>query len=322
MKVKIKDLEANPFRDIKNYPIDQGKIESLAKSINQTGFWDNILARKNNGKIQIAYGHHRLVILKKEFNPDHIVDIPVKDLDDATMIRIMVNENMQEWDTTPTIIDEAVRVTYEYLKNQFCLGKINTHKRGAIATVFKELPIPTKMENDPENGYRMSPLAKQISNWLNGNWNEYRVYSSLERLKLISEGILDKEAVEKLPTEKSARHFTSTVKRLKDVTPEQQRRAAEKIIEHQDFGQQSVQEAIIEEKYPYEEKEKKEREFAGFIEECSRLINTLNRKLETLINFKSDFDSAYYKETFARFSFDASIDLLRVRLKQLLEEDK
>ena len=36
------------------------KIESLAKSINQTGFWDNILARKKNGKIQIAYGHHRL----------------------------------------------------------------------------------------------------------------------------------------------------------------------------------------------------------------------------------------------------------------------
>ena len=44
MKVRIKDLVSNPFRDIKNYPIDLKKVESLAKSITETGFWDNILA--------------------------------------------------------------------------------------------------------------------------------------------------------------------------------------------------------------------------------------------------------------------------------------
>ena len=67
MKVKIKDLKPNPFRDMKNYPINQEKIQSLTNSINETGFWDNILARKNNGNIEIAYGHHRLVVLKKLF---------------------------------------------------------------------------------------------------------------------------------------------------------------------------------------------------------------------------------------------------------------
>jgi len=322
MKIKIQDLEPNPFRDMDHYPINEEKIQSLTNSINETGFWDNILARKKNGKIQIAYGHHRLVILQRDFKPDHIIDIPVRDLDDATMIRIMANENDESWAITPGIIDETIRVTYEYLKKSFFLKKMTHAWDKHEYFIFTKLPIPKLLKDDPENGYRKSPLIKQISNWLGGNWNEERIYYSFDRLKLIETGTLDKEAVEKLPMDTTARHFAGTVKRLKDVTPEQQRRAAEKIVERQDFGQQSVQEAIIEEKYPYEKKEEKEREFAFFIEECSKLINTLNRKLETLINFKSDFDSAYYKETFARFSFDASIDLLRVRLKQLLEEDK
>ncbi|GAH85311.1 unnamed protein product [marine sediment metagenome] len=54
MKVKIKDLEPNPFRDMDHYPINPEKIESLKNSISQTGFWDNILARKSNGKDSTA----------------------------------------------------------------------------------------------------------------------------------------------------------------------------------------------------------------------------------------------------------------------------
>ena len=49
MKIKIKDLTPNPFRDSEHYPIDQEKVESLKRSINKTGFWDNILAREKNG---------------------------------------------------------------------------------------------------------------------------------------------------------------------------------------------------------------------------------------------------------------------------------
>ena len=86
MKVQIKNLETNPYRDMENYPINEEKVQRLADSINQTGFWDNILARKQNGKIQIAYGHHRLVALRKVMKPTDEVDIPVKSLDEATMI--------------------------------------------------------------------------------------------------------------------------------------------------------------------------------------------------------------------------------------------
>ena len=153
MRIRIKDLKPNPFRDMKNYPINEQKVKSLTNSINQTGFWDNILARPKpnhtfmtekiidsdeeydqpeymhiiydeNGEeedyddpiFEIAYGHHRLVALKKLFKPDDYVDIPVKELDDSTMIRIMANENDENWGTSPKIIDETVRVTKKFLE--------------------------------------------------------------------------------------------------------------------------------------------------------------------------------------------------------------
>lgn len=115
MKVKIKELHPNPYRSIQSYPVDEQKVLSLMESIKQTGFWDNILARQIDGEIQIAYGHHRLTALRRLMDPEDEVDIPVKELDDATMIKIMANENMDDWKATPSVIDQTVKVTREFL---------------------------------------------------------------------------------------------------------------------------------------------------------------------------------------------------------------
>jgi len=50
MKIRIKDLEPNPFRDMKNYSFNQEKLSNLRDSIKNTGFWDNIMPGKVNGK--------------------------------------------------------------------------------------------------------------------------------------------------------------------------------------------------------------------------------------------------------------------------------
>ena len=68
MKVQIKQLEPNPYRDMNNYPMDEAKVKSLIGSIQQTGFWDNILARKKDGMIQIF----RVEILIKESEVDGV----------------------------------------------------------------------------------------------------------------------------------------------------------------------------------------------------------------------------------------------------------
>ena len=61
MKVELKNVYANPFRNMERYPIHKQKILQLKNSIQSTEFWDNIVAReREGGGIEIAYGHHRL----------------------------------------------------------------------------------------------------------------------------------------------------------------------------------------------------------------------------------------------------------------------
>ena len=67
MKYQLKDVRPNPFRRSEKYPILKEKVEELVESIQTTGFWENIVGREVDGKLQVAYGHHRLEALKKVY---------------------------------------------------------------------------------------------------------------------------------------------------------------------------------------------------------------------------------------------------------------
>jgi hypothetical protein len=174
MKIALQDLKPNPYRDLSRYPIHREKVESLKASIRSTGFWDNVLARKteDGGEFEIAYGHHRLEALKElvreEVIPsDFEVDVPIRKLDDATMIRIMANENMEEYKVTGDIIDETVRVAREFIQ--------------------KETKTPTSEIS-----------ASDISQFLGGSWNEDRVQTALNRLGLFDRGTIRREQLKGL----------------------------------------------------------------------------------------------------------------------------
>jgi hypothetical protein len=69
---------------------------------------DNLFARKDaNGGYELAYGHHRLAALKA-LKIDEIA-IPVRNLSNTLMIKIMANENMTEWGANAAIEQETVR---------------------------------------------------------------------------------------------------------------------------------------------------------------------------------------------------------------------
>lgn len=116
MRVKINQLKPNPFRNIEKYPVDRMKVDALKASISETTFWDNIVARQKNGFYEIAYGHHRLIALQ-ELKIDEI-DIPIKDIDNATMIRIMANENMEYWKYDLAVRVETVRAVRNFLNTE------------------------------------------------------------------------------------------------------------------------------------------------------------------------------------------------------------
>jgi hypothetical protein len=238
MKVQIKNLEPNPYRDMNNYPMDEAKVKSLIESITQTGFWDNILARPHKEvvkfgienesgnvkhtfkKFQIAYGHHRLAAIREVFKPTDEVDIPVKELDDATMIKIMANENMEAWTALPRVIDETVRATKQFLEAH-----------------------PEEKRLCP-HGRTDQPIGKQvIAEFL--NWNESRVSYSLERLKMITDDKIDQEAIDNLPTERAARNFISSVKEF--GIPKEKQKAVVERYKETGSGERAMKNAVIEE---------------------------------------------------------------------------
>ena len=101
---------------------------------NETTFWDNLIARRTpDGTIQIAYGHHRLIALQRLGVEE--VDIPVRDLDDATMIKIMANENKTEWShEDPKIINETVRAARDFLNAE--LAKYDSYEQACHGGKF------------------------------------------------------------------------------------------------------------------------------------------------------------------------------------------
>ena len=346
MKIQLKDLQPNPFRDIDNYPINQEKVESLVNSIEQTGFWDNVLARPKPGHseltatftinsqaeydkdvceeivvgpqvaekdfdegkhlfvvdkptdsgggayycrpiIELAYGHHRLIALEQLYAPDHEIDIPVKQLDDATMLRILAHENYDSWGATPKIIDETIRVARKFLKEHPECVKTKKPKSHSRA-----------VSPGGDRIYRRSPEAFQISEFLGDNWGEKKVYYSLKRLGLIEEERLDKEAIERMPTDEAAQRFVSAVKST-GAKLLQQQIAAKRIVEsgnYSDTGIERTLSDVIYETLPPEKRIKKSKEvektidFDNYLKETIKIMRDLNLRLEVISNMLKNPD--------------------------------
>ncbi len=113
MKFQLRDIKPNPFRHMERYPLDDEKIEILQESIKKTGFWDNIVARKNGDKAEIAYGHHRLHALKKMYPGTHEVDLIIRKLDSEHMIKMMADENLEFWGGTAQVVMETIRAVIQ-----------------------------------------------------------------------------------------------------------------------------------------------------------------------------------------------------------------
>lgn len=298
MKVKVKDLKANPYRNIDCYPLDKDKIMSLTQSIEKTGFWDNLVGRKVDGEIQIAYGHHRVEALRLAtgYGYDFEFELPIKDIDDGTMIQIMANENMQEWSHSIGVVDETVKVAKEYLESS------NPGTRTLRGGASK---------------YQNTVNAPEIAEFL--GWNTSKVIHSLRRLNLINDGVVEKETIEALPTETHAVEFAQAVSRS-DVkfTPKEQKEIVDSIVESGD-GKRKVKEHVeakaFEKKYPNAGKNKpkadptrdKVIQFEQWIYKAFREFNNINEILKNLETVKEEFKDVNEKNILNRTSLVLSM---------------
>ncbi|HUU86126.1 MAG TPA: ParB N-terminal domain-containing protein [Candidatus Glassbacteria bacterium] len=239
MKIKVADLVANPYRHMKRYPLDLEKVKRLKVSINETSFWDNILARPHpdkKGKHQIAYGHHRLIALRELRIVE--VDIPTRALSDVVMVQIMANENL-EWNTSPIVINQTVLTTKEFLDKE--LVKHNTLEEWREKAPIEITGLFDNCVNK-KTGKQIS--AKQIwggiktsnvgvgrdtiSKFLGDNWKEWIIQQALETIRDDKAGLVDRKAVEEMPTMEQARVFKRAVKNY-NIPKADQKKIAKKI---------------------------------------------------------------------------------------------
>lgn len=125
IKVKLADIESNPYRDLKRLELNPEKVRILSESIKNTGFWENILIRRDPDKadkFQAGYGHHRIQSAK-DCGIDEAVFI-VADIPDEQMVQIMANENMQEWSSNLKVILETIIQVRNYLNDCLVNKKI------------------------------------------------------------------------------------------------------------------------------------------------------------------------------------------------------
>jgi ParB-like chromosome segregation protein Spo0J len=93
-RIAIDRLRPNPWRDLRRYPLDEGRVALLQHSIADTGFWDNVLVRASPSEVgmyELAYGHTRLEAARRSGVAE--INAPVRLLSDEDMLSIMIHEN-------------------------------------------------------------------------------------------------------------------------------------------------------------------------------------------------------------------------------------
>lgn len=288
MKIQVKDLKPNPFRKIENYPIDRAKVDSLKNSIKETSFWDNILARKVNDKYEIAYGHHRKQAVEELGIKE--IDIPIKDLDDTTMIKIMANENMENWKLVTSVINETIGTVKEYIDSNIKKCKMVADSKPYLGTVSNQT-----FSNLKNNGVGIETIQK----FLGDNWGMKIVTNALS---IINADNIDNKAVEQFETQSHAKTAKDILEEY-EVAIDEQMEIVENVVEDlesdEDFGgtysAKDVKEKLKEEiesreyestKEKFEDtfpKEEIKTDINGFLEKGIEHIIQVNSYLEEIL---------------------------------------
>ncbi len=111
MRVQLKNILPNPFRNLEDFPVLQHKVDELKKSINTTGFWDNVVVREAGDKVEIAYGHNRVEALRQLYPSTHEVDLIVRPLTNEVMLQMMAADNNEAYASTVLTLIENVKQT-------------------------------------------------------------------------------------------------------------------------------------------------------------------------------------------------------------------
>jgi ParB/Sulfiredoxin domain len=137
--IRLADILPNPYRQIVRYAIDEEKIAALLQSYENSGFWDGSIqgrpSPKKSGKIEIAFGHHRIEAAKRKRLD--AVGLVLADRSNADMLRMMADENRGEFKHDAWVPVETIAAVVDaYARGEIELEAINPqHAGGAVFTL-------------------------------------------------------------------------------------------------------------------------------------------------------------------------------------------
>jgi len=242
-RIELDRIEDNPYRNNESYVYDDDKIAALAESIRDTSFWENLLARQTkDGKIQLAYGHHRLQALKRivangneDYKEIKINVRPEHQLTNERMLKIFAQENKDDWGENPQNLCMTVLQLQAHLeglvraskdKDQF-LKKVGDS--GALKVDSRSF---TRMRN---NGVGASIIAQ----FLGDTWSRQTIQDALQVLENDEATF---KLAQKLPSVTLANRFQKLVTKSVDG------KGKSKVVEMFDeVTQQKVADKIVKE---------------------------------------------------------------------------
>jgi len=247
MKLKIKDIEPNPYRNLKKFPIDEGRVEELKASIKRTKFWGGLVCREHptkKGKYQLAFGHHRLQAITNLGAKE--ISIKVLQYTDAQMLQAMADENRNTSDNQVDMILNVVEQVKKYLDKEF--DKYETIKE-LPKSLINLLETSTQSalsgaKKKDKNGNLIGAGQTIILKFLGDDWNQPDIQFALIAIDDINKGVLDRTALAILPNKYQASQFRQAVKEA-EIPKRKQKEIAEAITSGK-IGGRDIKEKVYE----------------------------------------------------------------------------
>jgi len=242
IKVNVKDVLPNPFRRIQEYQIIPEKVEALINSIEETFFWENLIARPSpdsKGKHEIAYGHHRMAAIRKLGMKE--IELNVKPLTDVQMLKIMADENAEDYAMSPAVLNETILAVKCYLDNM-----LKTTIWQTSAPLMQGL-LGSQRAFETAKGQGVG--REIIKRFLGKNWSMRKVEQALAQIHADEENRFDRKAAEKLPTIAAANRFLQTTASYK-LPKEKQAALVDKLVKEKQTSSGEIFRAVRKEALP------------------------------------------------------------------------
>jgi ParB family chromosome partitioning protein len=155
VNAELNRIVPNPFRMLEKYPYSEEKLATLQSSIEETGFWEGVIARRHGDEFQLAFGHHRVQAARLA----GLCTVPliIRALTDEQMLQLMGRENMEDYGTSFLVSLE----TWEAASKYFTHLSVYDVKKIEVAKLLGWVRKQTALKG--EDNFQIDNTAKATS---------------------------------------------------------------------------------------------------------------------------------------------------------------